>query len=62
MQSDESVAQYAKSTKCVKPKSAGAFQFDLMDSDLAPRGDSEKSALADVPDTHRIHKNQSRGT
>jgi hypothetical protein len=44
MQSDKSVARYAQSTKCVKPESSGAFQFDPMESDLAPRGDSEKSS------------------
>ncbi len=49
VQSDESVAYNAKSTRCVKPKSAGAFQFDLMDSDLAPRHDSETRSLPMSP-------------
>jgi hypothetical protein len=61
MQSDESVAHYAISTICVEPKSQRRFRFDLMDNDLAPRGDSEKSALADVPDTHRCARFNFKG-
>jgi hypothetical protein len=49
MQSDKSVARNAQSTRCVKPESAGAFQIDPMESDLAPRGDSEKSSLPMSP-------------
>jgi hypothetical protein len=49
MQSDESVAHYAKSTNASNQKAKGAFQFDLMDNDLALRGDSEKSSLPMSP-------------
>jgi hypothetical protein len=43
-----------KATKCVGPKSdwrkaPDALQRDLMDSDLAPTGDSEKSSLPMSP-------------
>src|ERR1700730_16977628 len=61
MQSDESVAHNAKSTNASNQKAKGAFQFDLMGNDLAPRGDSEKSALADVPDTHRCARFNFKG-
>ena len=49
MQSDKSVARYAQNTRCVRPESPCAFQFDPMESDLAPCGDSEKSSLPMSP-------------